>query len=281
MPMRSPTTLALLVMAASAAHLQCFRMVKGREVLKQGNRTKGMQRPLRPGNCSDDFEVFPYKEPGSWGTRPGWQACGEGQQQSPIDIPARTRRAFTAGPLDLTFSAVPKPVFLNNGHSAKVKGEFLKFNLAGNTYSAKQFHFHTPSEHTVAGKGFAMEMHIVSTNEGGAAVIGILFKLGKANKCLTNFREVPRPGCEEQLSMAVDLACFEEQLEGPWWSYDGSLTTPPCTEGVKWQVMRKRATLSLAQLLIFKSRFRRNGGNARPPQPLNGREVLLAGPDIG
>jgi len=233
------------------------------ELASSQNYTKG---------CGNGFTVYPYIQPGLWGTYDGWQLCGAGKEQSPINI--WSSHTVNAKPLNLSIKALANPPRLNTGHSIEYEGEFLKLTLGKTTFTSAQFHFHTPSEHKVNGWQYAFEMHVVTASEdGGIAVIGILFKFGKRNKCLDNLLKTPLPGagCQDHVG-AIDLSCFNQQLSGPYYTYDGSLTTPPCTEGLKWNVMRNIATMSWSQLMAFKTRYLMN---ARPVQPLNGRKVAL------
>lgn len=226
--------------------------------------------------CDEEMQVFPYGQAHLWGTGyAGWEQCA-GKSQSPVNLGWTFSQGqsikVTGGKLNISYLAVSDPPTLNNGHALKVKGDFMKLTLSGATYVSPQFHFHHPSEHTVHGSPAALEMHIPFMGEQGIAEIGILFNIGFKNQCLEKIlREPPRAGCSRHVG-PTDLHCFERQLSGPWWSYSGSLTTPPCTEGVKWHVMKRRATISSAQLRAFKTRFE---SNARPVQDLNGREVTF------
>jgi len=222
--------------------------------------------------CGNHFTIFAYIQPQLWGTYDGWQTCGIGKEQSPIDI--RSCSSVKAEPLDISFTELSNTPRVNDGHSIEYKGEFLNVNIGGTIFTSSQFHFHTPSEHRIMGWQYAFEMHVVTgAGDGNHAVIGILFKLGKRNKCISQLLKnvLPGAGCKDHVS-AVDLSCFVEQLLGPYWTYPGSLTSPPCTEGIKWNVMKNIATLSWSQLMVFKTRY---AMNARPVHPLNARKVYL------
>lgn len=225
-------------------------------------------------SCGLGFTVYPYSQPELWGTAyEGWETCG-GQQQSPININTHQCRKMTVkGPelnTDYHGSGEEEDYVANNGHALQVDGNFGTLDLNPKTFTVANFHFHSPSEHTENGKPAAMEMHIVHSGSNGTAVVGIFFDVGKENKCLSKVLSTPpRAGCEKSIGN-IDLNCFSEQLSGPWWSYMGSLTTPPCTEGLFWQVMQRRATISRAQLQAFRTRYIHN---ARPTQPLHGRKV--------
>jgi len=223
--------------------------------------------------CGHGFTVYPYIQPGLWGTYDGWKLCGTGTEQSPINIPWSCK-SVKAQPLDITFKTLDNPARLDNGHSIEYEGEFLKVTIGQTAFTSSQFHFHHPSEHKIYGWQYAFEMHVVTAAEDGSfAVIGILFKLGRRNKCLDNLLKTPLvgAGCQDSVS-AIDLSCFHPQLAGPYWTYDGSLTTPPCTEGLKWNVMQNIAEMSWGQLKAFQTRYKMN---ARPVQPLHSRKVTL------
>jgi len=193
-----------------------------------------------------------------------------------------------------------RPKIFNNGHQLDIGENWGTLTTADDSiFRAKSFHFHSPSEHTVNGKAAVAEMHIVhlpeddvveaaeadddvakdinllatrqSSGDGVPAVVGILFDVGRANECLEEaFSELTRASCTRKLKKFNLGKCFRKQLRGDYWFYGGSLTTPPCTEGVEWYVMEKRATISAAQLKLLQSTFL---NNARPTQSLNGREV--------
>lgn len=120
------------------------------------------------------------------------------------------------------------------------------------------------------GKAAAAEMHIASSNGNRITGLGILFDIGGHNDCLEDLLDdLPLAGCERPIE-SFDLRCFSHQLEGPYWRYTGSLSKPPCTEGVPWTVMRRRATLSKQQLHRLSERYEHN---ARATQSKKGREI--------
>jgi carbonic anhydrase len=140
-------------------------------------------------------------------------------------------------------------------------------------FSLKQFHFHTPSEHTINGMHYPMEMHLVHVSDSGElAVFGVFFERGKHNK---NFDDIvthlpDAPGEKKQAGhVTVDPdALLPASRE--CFSYSGSLTTPPCSEGVSWFLAMNPVEMSTAQIEEFTSRLRQNN---RPPQALNSRKV--------
>lgn len=227
--------------------------------------------------CGLGFKVYPYEQAKLWGSAyEGWEGC-DGQKQSPINIVTRKcHKTVTGGKLQTNYhgSGQPTDYVINNGHALEVDGQFGTLTLSFTKYYASNIHFHSPSEHTVNGRHADMEAHIVHLRgDQPKAVVAILFDIGKENECLSEVLSAPPPraGCEKPVD-SLDLTCFSHQLSGPWWSYTGSLTTPACTEGLAWQVMERRATISRAQLKAFRTRYLMN---ARPTQPLNDRKVTF------
>ena len=209
--------------------------------------------------------------PARWGSLDeAFSACAEGTEQSPIDLAGAAAGDYPA----VKFHYGPRmSTVVNNGHTIQVnvdRGSGIV--LDGIRFELLQFHFHHGSEHTVGGVQLPMEMHLVHRSDPGAlAVVGVLLKEGAANATLAPIWErFPRQAnWAAALPEAVDAAAL---LPGPRraWRYRGSLTTPPCTEGVSWIVMTEPVPLSAAQVAAFGAIFPRN---FRPVQPLNRRTL--------
>jgi carbonic anhydrase len=229
--------------------------------------------------------------PAHWGTISATFApCLSGRAQSPIDIVASARRA-TPDAIVLTFAPTSLRIVhqehvadaINNGHTIQVNySEGDTLTVGGRAYQLVQYHFHAPSEHTVNGMQFPMEMHLVHTNaEGQLAVIGVLIVEGAHNPAFDPiWANLPvTKGVEHHLEhVTVDVDALLPKARTTY-RYEGSLTTPPCSEGVQWFVMTTPIALSQAQIGAFTALFH---GNNRPVQPLNGRPVLtdeVGGPD--
>jgi len=169
---------------------------------------------------------------------------------------------------------------VNNGHTVEVDDEApSSLVLDGVTYSLKQFHFHTPSEHTLEGRAFDAEMHLVHrAPDGKLAVIALLFQTGAENATLRPvFDSIPMEAGAHIAApgKTIDLAALLSH-GARFLSYEGSLTTPPCTEGVRWLVLLPdSAPLQLAERDLAKLRAAVHAPSNRPPQPLNGRIVEL------
>lgn len=204
---------------------------------------------------------------------PEYQLCGVGMHQSPINIvdPTPTK------PLPIIFYYQPTPLNIHNtGNTVQVvypKGSWIEVD--GTKYHLLGFHFHAPSEHTVAGNLYDMEMHLVhESEEGTLAVIGVLIRSGSINTAFNLFWDyLPSvPGASEEIKgvtlNALDLLPSTKHA----YRYDGSLTTPPCSEGIKWFVLTTPIEMSQSQIAAFRAIM---SGNNRPVQPLNGRELLV------
>jgi carbonic anhydrase len=213
---------------------------------------------------------------------PVYAACGDGRSQSPIDIKISAKAGQTNWVFNYNTTSLKiahhqhVDDILDNGHTIQITvEEGSTFTLDDKTYHLKQFHFHTPSEHTVEGKHLPMEMHWVhQSDDGGFGVIGILFEEGRANENLTKIIEhLPSlPGesshfTEVKLDLAVHIP---ENISA--YHYTGSFTTPPCTENVAWLVLQNKFTMSADQIKAFSSRLNNNN---RPVQPLNDRVVNI------
>ncbi|MCY4616135.1 MAG: carbonic anhydrase family protein [Chloroflexi bacterium] len=197
--------------------------------------------------------------------------CG-GRAQSPVDIAGHVEGALE--PLVFSY-ATPANV-------ARTSGPFIYADYpagntlvsAGHTYGLVQMHMHAPSEHTVAGEQFAAELHLVHADEAGAlAVVGLLFALGEASEGIQAFLDAAPPSGETAEGVAIDPGTYVP-ADAACYRYDGSLTTPPCSEGVAWHVLRETRTVSQAQVDALVEIG--GGPTNRPVQPLHGRAITLA-----
>ena len=202
-------------------------------------------------------------------------ACVEGHRQSPIDIHAKNCKELrSASNLELHY--VPS-VFdiVNNGHTEQVncltEDEMVFEN---NTYRLNQFHFHTPSEHTIDGKYFPMEIHFVHLNEQNElAVVGLFVDEGAHNAAFDPvFEHLPTHiGEHDIVPIPLNpIQFFPKNMDN--FRYEGSLTTPPCSENVHWLVLEEHISMSKSQLSKFQKLFPHNN---RPIQPLYERGVAV------
>ena len=215
------------------------------------------------------------KGPGFWGELdPAWEACsGEGGMQSPIDI-NHVRIDWRLKSLKLDLDETDIYMF-NNGHAIELEyeeGSTLKFE--GVEYDLLQFHFHTFSEHTVEGKRGAMELHAVFQNKasGNLAVIGMLYSIGSDNDFLQELINAGLPEKDGDITTDDVYINLDDGLTdtSSYYTYQGSLTTPPCSEIVTWIVLKQAAEMSEQQFQEFRKIL---GNDFRPLQERNYRKV--------
>lgn len=200
-----------------------------------------------------------------------WSAtCATGARQSPIEL--REQTLIDEPELKFSYSSGPAKLF-NNGHAVEVTAPPGQTMTAGaETFTLLQAHFHDPSEHRLSGAAFPMEMHLVHRRaDDGLAVIGVLFREGAENAALAPlWAAFPAEiGKEHGADVAFDASQFLP-ADRVHFEYEGSLTTPPCTEGVRWFVMHAPIEASAAQIAALVSRV---GANARAVQAANDRPV--------
>lgn len=211
--------------------------------------------------------------PDAWGNLDeNYALCATGRAQSPINVTG----AEAIGLQDIQFNYQPSALnIFNNGHTIQANydmGSSITYNET--EYQLIQFHFHHPSEHTIDGKSFDMEMHLVHRDaSGNLAVVGILLQKSDADNAALApvFDHLPaETGDPQAVGVQINVADFlpDNHL---FYTYAGSLTTPPCSQGVRWLLLETPATISETQLEAFASLFEMN---ARPVQPLNNRDLL-------
>ena len=209
--------------------------------------------------------------PDSWGRlKPEFARCSSGTRQSPIDI--RDGLKVQLDPVHFDYKPSAFRV-IDNGHTVQVNlaaGNFIE--VMGRRYELLQFHFHRPSEERINGRRFDMVAHLVhKDSEGRLAVVAVLLEQGGAQPVVqTVWNNLPLERNEElpaQTTIALDELL---PVERGYFTYMGSLTTPPCSEGVLWLVLKQPTPLSREQIKLFGQLF---PNNARPVQPVNGRPV--------
>ena len=206
--------------------------------------------------------------PENWGKE--FPTCGKGKSQAPLNI---------KGPFEkVRFSVVPdyKPgplKIVNNGHTIQVNVvPGSKIRIDGKAFDLLQFHFHRPSEEHINGKPSAMVIHFVHKNDSGElAVLGVLLQEGNENPGIKTLWSYAPP--KEGPEVAPDNVAFNPTnllpREMEFFHYDGSLTTPPCTEKVKFFILKSQVNISKEQVTQFPFKM-----NARPIQALNDRKIL-------
>lgn len=214
-----------------------------------------------------------HEAPAHWGELDNaYKLCKTGKQQSPINI-----TNAVSGNLDelaINYTADAKDI-INNGHTIQINiNDGSTLTLDGKVYTLKQFHFHTPSENNIMGKEFALETHFVhATKDGKLAVIGVMFKEGDENAELAKiWSQLPKnEGKSQAISFNVDEINQLLPKDQSYYHFMGSLTTPPCSENVKWYVMKQPLSISKAQKETFFNLY--GHSNNRPLQAINGRTI--------
>lgn len=210
--------------------------------------------------------------PAHWGDLDeSFSTCEMGKNQSPIDLVGTLEADLPK--LNFDYPNTGLLVEKNTGHAIQDDvrpGNMLR--MQEETYELKQFHFHSPSEHTVGGQHYPMEVHFVHQNDDGdLLVVGLMFEEGPHNKIMDQLPSFRAERGEDPNYSGVD---YNELVVGrdEYYYYNGSLTTPPCTEGVKWLVMQRPILVSADQIQHYRDLL--GFDNNRPVQPLNARIVL-------
>lgn len=238
-----------------------------------------------------------HEGPANWGLlAEEYRLCGSGTNQSPINI--NTATGSNLFKLDFNYSSVPLQI-VNNGHTIQINYNTTvaeekstielkdrkyqlpsatsynsSVSISGEEYNLLQVHFHSPSEHHVVGAPRAMEAHFVHANSAGQlAVVGVFLEEGESNKFISKlWKKMPRnaDGVHTFNNVTINVEDLLPKDRG-YYHYRGSLTTPPCSEGVRWFVMRTPVEVSSSQVSQFLSTINEN---ARPVQPINSRFLL-------
>ena len=253
-------------------------------MMKSGDHTAEEQKGGSSPNIQDEKSThWGYRGvegPEHWAMiKPSYMTCETGRQQSPINI-VMPRQGHDQEDLQFYYQATPLTI-RNNGHTIQVnyqEGSYLRLN--GKNYKLRQFHFHDPSEHHIDGKVYPMEMHLVHQDDTGhLLVVGILLTFGKQNVVFARVGDwmqshtghrLPSTNQEESTNLLFNLMDVLPN-DTHHFSYHGSLTTPPCSEGVQWIVLKTPIEISQVQADLFITAI---GENARPLQPLHQRELL-------
>ena len=209
--------------------------------------------------------------PEGWGRmKPEFAKCSTGSRQSPIDIQGGIKVSLDAVAFDYKPSAFR---VLDTGHTVQVNvGPGNTIEVMGRRYELLQFHFHRPSEERIDGKQFDMVVHLVHKDlEGRLAVVAVLLERGSALPIVQSvWNNLPlEKGDEVAAKLPLDLGTLLP-AERSYFTYMGSLTTPPCSEGVLWMVMKNPVQVSAEQIGIFSRLYPMN---ARPVQSASGRLI--------
>lgn len=253
-------------------------MISARKVLIAAVVALGLSLPsagLLAGDKLDSHWAYEGEHgPEHWGhVSKDFHACSEGKAQSPIDLSNAAPEALSK--IEFRYSSSRLNI-VNNGHTVQVNYDGgSSIAVDGSEYKLAQFHFHTPSEHTVNGKSYGNEMHLVHKNDKGQlAVVGVLIEEGDENPAYgAIWSNLPAKAGEER---SVDASINAGELipaESGYFTYGGSLTTPPCSESVKWIVLKNPIQMSAAQIKEIRNIMNKNN---RPVQPLNERTLKVS-----
>ena len=239
-----------------------------------------------PANRTDWSYHGEGTSPEFWGTmNSAWAVAKDGKEQSPINID--TTKVVADGSLGaLVFNyqnnarQLTHPEIINNGHTVQVNlpdGNTLTFG--GKAWTLAQFHFHAPSEHEIDGHGSAAEGHLVHQDAGGnLLVVGALYESGAANELIHKVFAAAPAASHRAEGVTPSFTINPMDLlpgEKSYYTYPGSLTTPPCTEGATWVVLQHGTTIGAEDALFMTETF--HGSTNRPVQPLHDRTVRSGG----
>ncbi len=213
----------------------------------------------------------------NWGDlAPEYSMCKLGKSQTPINID-KTVLACANDLEAIQFNyETPSKEVVNNGHTIQINiegGSSIKID--GILFTLKQFHFHTPSENQINGKYFPLEAHLVHASAGGElAVIALMFENGAENQLVKKVWDVMPHEADKTAPLTLSAKEIEAFLpkNKEYYRFSGSLTTPPCSEGVRWLVLKNYATISAGQVEEFLHTIHHE--NNRPIQPINARKVM-------
>ena len=213
--------------------------------------------------------------PEHWGClADAYRPCGEGVEQSPVNLTGFVSSGTEPVTFDYSTAAVQAR---NNGHTV-----YLDFDpgsglsVGGRRYELLGVHYHSPGEHLLEGEIFAAELHLVQQDaSGNLAVVGLLFRLGNPSRLVEDLLGLaPATGVEADIGGGPNAAEYVPS-DSSYYGYSGSLTTPPCSEGVRWMVMQSIGTVSEDQVEILQALT--HGPNNRPPQPIGDRSITVVG----
>ncbi|KAJ0612235.1 putative carbonic anhydrase [Helianthus annuus] len=240
----------------------------------------------------DDEHEFSYdinspNGPNHWGEiHPEWSMCNNGDMQSPIDLThKRVHTTSKLGRLDRDYNPA-NATLINRGHDMMLRwiGGAGHIHINGTEFQLNQAHWHTPTEHTINGRRFNLELHLVHQSiDEKVAVIGILYKIGRPDSFLEKMEPYLKAvSSTREVEKSVGIIDPRQIKIGSrkYYRYIGSLTTPPCDQNVTWTIVRKVRTVSREQLRIIREAVHDEAdANARPLQALNNRWLKLYRPD--
>ncbi|MFI4956454.1 MAG: carbonic anhydrase [Gammaproteobacteria bacterium] len=201
-----------------------------------------------------------------------FEGCNEGYHQSPIAL----KDPILAKLKDFSTSYLMSPAFADDaGYTLRVdmKNTSNHLQLGDQVFDLNEFHFHQPAEHPIDGKLYPLELHFVNISESGDAVaLGVFFEVGAENAALKALLPAFKASKEQGKNIEIQINPNDLQPpKGSFYRYEGSLTTPPCREGLVWLIYQKPMTLSAEQLAMFNDLMIQN---ARPVQKMHSRMLM-------
>ncbi|XP_022144730.1 alpha carbonic anhydrase 4-like [Momordica charantia] len=278
--MENPTNKTHLLILIFAIIISCFLCLSSSD---------SVSAILLSDDGDEGFSYDPCSErgPKHWGDlKEEWAMCKNGKMQSPVALSFWNARFTKVFGHQLTRNHWPaNAVLKNNGHGVVVEwgGDAGSIKINDIYYNLRNYHWHHPSEHTKDGKTYPLELHMVHTNmvTGNIAVIGVLYEFGPSDPLLSliekDLKRLNIEGGEIWLGPVDPRLVWLRSLSDKYAGYMGSLTTPPCTEGVIWTVMERVHTVSPDQLELLKQAVVEEN-IARPLQDVNGRPVWYYNP---
>jgi carbonic anhydrase len=277
-PAAAPTNTVSHSISPSARAMSSQRYKQARAAAVAGDAPATAH--TNPGNAHSGEAHWAYEGetgPQAWGKlKPDFNVCAIGKRQSPINIEDGNTLQGPAEPIQFAYLPSNGSV-VNNGHTIQVdvQGD-NSVTARGSNYRLLQLHFHTPSEEQINFKRFPMVAHLVHKNiEGQLAVVAVLLQEGESNAMIDKVWTYMPLDNGDRVRMPPGLLDVNELLpkDQRYYQFMGSLTTPPCTEGVLWMVLKQPVSISKAQYKLFTQLY---PNNARPVQALNGRPVREA-----
>lgn len=228
---------------------------------------------LSPVSSASHWSYEGRQSPEHWGElSKAFHVCHEGKYQSPVDI----NQVIHGNNPDLKIQFhTDTETIVNNGHTIMITvRDDDHLLLDGKKFTLRQFHFHAPSENHIEGKAWPLEAHFVHADDNNElAVLAVMFEEGEENQALVPLIAAfpAKKNYPQVLNHGIDLSQLLP-ADQSYYRFSGSLTTPPCTEGVRWLVMKHPVTLSTSQLKMFQ--YALKYANNRPIQPLHGRMIV-------
>jgi len=266
-----PILVMMLISAVGACSQQTVTTTQSNEEQVTDKNTKATE------NDSAHWSYEGETSPEHWGELdPANIACVNGSEQSPINIEfSQVETEEVEGDLQINYEPTSFSL-INNGHTVQANAASGSniIRIEGKEYKLAQFHFHTPSEHEFNGENYEMELHLVHKDaDGKIAVLGVMIQEGEENKSLATIWDIlPNEETDKDIAInePVDLKALLP-VDQTAFHYEGSLTTPPCTEEIKWTIFEMPIEMSKEQIEAFRQIF---PDDHRPVQSLNNRKVI-------